>query len=78
MSSGSGAIGGPTLTLLGVLYCARGDWQAALNTLEAIAERVRHGRLMFEPIILAYLAEAYLAGGAPVLPLGGVQAAART
>jgi tetratricopeptide (TPR) repeat protein len=63
---GSGAIVGPAFTLLGALYCVLGEWPSAVSTLEQIAERVRHGRLMFEPIVLAFLAEAHLGAGDPL------------
>jgi hypothetical protein len=38
----------------------------AVHTLEQIAERVRNGRLMFEPIVLTFLAEAYFGDGDPL------------
>jgi tetratricopeptide (TPR) repeat protein len=63
---GSGAILGPTFTLLGALHCAMGRWNDAIGILELIADRVRLGRLTFEPIVRTFLAEAYLGAGDPL------------
>ena len=63
---GSGAIVGPTLTLLGALHCTMGRWDDAIGILEMIADRVRLGRLTFEPIVRTFLAEAYLGAGDPL------------
>jgi hypothetical protein len=63
---GSGAIVGPTFTLLGALHCAMGRWDDAVGILELVADRVRLGRLTFEPIVRTFLAEAYLGAGDPL------------
>ncbi len=60
---GSGASAGPAFTLVGALHCVLERWDSAVSMLEMIAERTRHGRPTFEPIALAYLAEAYLGAG---------------
>jgi ATP/maltotriose-dependent transcriptional regulator MalT len=60
---GSGAILGPTLTLMGALRLLRQQWDQAVDILEMIGARTERGRAAFTSIILAYLAEAYLGAG---------------
>src|SRR5262249_41993666 len=61
---GSVAIAGPTVAMLGALHCVRAEWDSAINLLEMIAERIRNQRQTFQPIVLGFLAEAYLGNGA--------------
>jgi class 3 adenylate cyclase/tetratricopeptide (TPR) repeat protein len=63
---GSGAIVGPTVTVMGALHGALGQWTTSVSMLELVAALVRDGRRTFEPIVLAFLAEAYLGSGDPL------------
>src|SRR4030095_10987093 len=54
------------VTLMGALHSALGQWNTSVSMLEVILAMVRNGRSTFEPIVLAFLAEAYLGSGDPL------------
>jgi tetratricopeptide (TPR) repeat protein len=60
---GSGEILGPSLTMMGAVYCLLERWASAVDTLAMIADMTQRGRATFEPIALSFLAEAYAGAG---------------
>jgi class 3 adenylate cyclase/tetratricopeptide (TPR) repeat protein len=61
---GSVAVFGPAYTILGMAYVADERWDDAVDVLEIIRERAHlGGRVAFDPVILACLAEAHCGRG---------------
>jgi len=61
---GSAAVFGPAYTILGMAYVADEKWDEAVQALETIRDRAHlGGRVAFDPVILACLAEAHCGRG---------------